>query len=797
MPKAYFKTNVLLKNIVGKDLINDDKIAVLELVKNSYDAGAKDVDLYFRNLVPTKSGKGPPVLTTKQNGQNGEVVELNPEILIVDNGSGMTQTDVMQKWLNIAFSKKKYEPKKGRRVMAGNKGVGRFSCDRLGKKLDLYTRTQGGDVIHLSVDWTKFEIENKPNLVIQKVPMTLEKSDLEHVRSLTELPNWSKGTILHIQGLRSAWGKDGILKLRAYLERLFNPNQAFETEKFKLEIIALDFAAYDLDAPGHEKINGPVNNEIFQKLDFKTTNIESTIDDDGKLLTTVLSHDGKEVYRVVEKNEFSQLKGVKVVIYYLNPYKKTYFRKQTGLNPVQFGSIFLFINGFRIPPYGDRGNDWLGLDVRKTQGTTRYIATRDLIGRIEINDLNNRFQVISSREGIVKNEAATQLDPFYKKAHLRLESFVVQGLGWDSVPEYVRKQLRSSNGGFKWTENNEEYVESNSQKASRIGENLLSILDAEPESVVHLTINPQLLDQVSSQHRETVNRILSHFEEYDSGVVDSKLRNALKKLRDVVDRQDREFAKLQKNLAEKESKLEDLANEAETREREVLFLKSISTLDQENLVNMLHQVGLDSSTIKNNVERLLNMIAKHETINSDFLANTLEGISLANKKVLAISQFATKANFKLQSQPIRADLVSFIKQYLLNVATDYVAAGLKLTVDDGRAGQFEIKLKPIEVSIVFDNLLSNAKKAGAKEVVVSMDRIAENELRIVVTDRGRGFSPQIKNLEDIFRRGFTTTTGSGLGLYHVSTILKSMNGTISAAAGPDGKGARFMIDIKK
>jgi signal transduction histidine kinase len=306
-----------------------------------------------------------------------------------------------------------------------------------------------------------------------------------------------------------------------------------------------------------------------------------------------------------------------------------------------------------------------------------------------------------------------------------------------------------------------------------------------------------LLDQVSSQHRETVNRILSHFEEYDSGVVDSKLRNALKKLKDVVDRQDREIAKAQKNLAEKESRIEDLGTEAETREREILFLKSISTLDQENLVNMLHQVGLDSSTIKNNVERLLNMVAKHETISNDFLSNTLEGISLANKKVLAVSQFATKANFALQSKPIQADLVSFIEQYLLNVAKDYVAAGLKLTIDDSRAGQFEIKLKPIEVSIVFDNLLSNAKKAGAKEVLVSMDRIADNELRIVVTDKGRGFSPQIMKLEDIFRRGFTTTTGSGLGLYHVSTILKTMKGTISAAVGPDGKGAQFTIDIKK
>ena len=83
------------------------------------------------------------------------------------------------------------------------------------------------------------------------------------------------------------------------------------------------------------------------------------------------------------------------------------------INIIWDGLIFLFINGFRIPPYGDVGNDWLALDQRKAQGTRRYLGSRDIIGHIEITDENNDFQIISSREGIVNNEEFQ----YYKQNH--------------------------------------------------------------------------------------------------------------------------------------------------------------------------------------------------------------------------------------------------------------------------------------------------------------------------------------------------------------------------------------------
>ena len=210
----------------------------------------------------------------------------------------------------------------------------------------------------------------------------------------------------------------------------------------------------------------------------------------------------------------------------------------------------------------------------------------------------------------------------------------------------------------------------------------------------------------------------------------------------------------------------------------------------------MHQVGIDSATIRNTVDKLLSKIASGESLDKEQLAISLERISFTNRKILSVYQFATKANFKMDSQSIRADLVQFVQQYLTNVAKDFIAAGLTITIEGGNSGPFEIKLKPIEISMLIDNLLSNAKKAGAKQVTVQIKRIAPNCLEMVFIDNGKGFSPEIRKIDDIFRKGFTTTNGSGLGLYHVSQILQGINGTISAAPA-DSKGVAFTIRVKK
>lgn len=117
-------------------------------------------------------------------------------------------------------------------------------------------------------------------------------------------------------------------------------------------------------------------------------------------MTTELFHEGQRIYRLVEeRTDFEPLKGVEVVLHYMNSYKKAYFKRETGLHLVDFGSVMLFVKGYRVPPYGDRGNDWLGIDSRKNQATGRNLGGRELLGMINIHGTDLR--IVSNREGVV------------------------------------------------------------------------------------------------------------------------------------------------------------------------------------------------------------------------------------------------------------------------------------------------------------------------------------------------------------------------------------------------------------
>ena len=80
----HFKVNAGIKNIVGKELIHSDSIAIIELVKNARDAMATTCKIYFEN-------------ETQYEGR----------IVIYDNGRGMNRNDIEDKWLNVAYSEKK------------------------------------------------------------------------------------------------------------------------------------------------------------------------------------------------------------------------------------------------------------------------------------------------------------------------------------------------------------------------------------------------------------------------------------------------------------------------------------------------------------------------------------------------------------------------------------------------------------------------------------------------------------------------------------------------------------------
>jgi len=705
----------------------------------------------------------------------------------------MSLTDIQGKWLNIAYSEKK-DAKSTGRILAGNKGVGRFACDRLGTKLDMYTKKKGGPLIHLSIDWTAFENKKQVEDTIQKVNVYQSEATATEMRNNVGITLRGNGTVLAISGIRQAWHRDQLLQLRQNLERFVNPIAAFDRSTVEIKMAAPAEKEADKDAEDHEKVNGVVSNQIFDKLKFKTTYIEAELDKSGKFLTTELFHEGSRIYRLVEeRKDFLPLKGVKITLHYMNSYKKAYFKRQTGRHLVDFGSIYLFINGYRVSPYGDRDNDWLQLDTRKGQGTGRFLSGRELVGHIDVHDQTTKLRIVSNREGVIRDEAYTKLtsrDGIFFSVLTRLERFVIGGLNWDTVSAQIRQRLSAGElPGEGDMPRSEIYEESTDKKRRRIAMDVLRIVGASPATARELDIDADVLDTLARERAEDVKGILDRFESFDQDAVGQDMRLALNRIKKEFDQQKETLTRTQREASRKSRQVERLKNVArdiskknielerrvETQETQLMFARVSSSSDKEQLMLLHHQSGIYATAGRNFLEKALGLFRRGDTEKA--IENIGKALNVTNK-ILTVTNFATKANFRLKTEFLTSDIIQFIQEYLTNVIKDTGGQDIKLSVKNECNEPFITRFKPIELAIVFDNLVSNSERAGAKKIEVTIQRRSDNELLVEAIDNGPGLSSEITPPDKIFERGVTTTNGSGLGLYHVRDTVKQMGGTI-------------------
>lgn len=292
--KLHFDVSTGLKRVLGRELITNDEVAIFEMVKNSFDAGATDVHIYFGD----------------------------DKVVIADNGSGMSYDDLTRKWLFVAYSAKRnaqanFRDKATDRHLAGSKGIGRFSSDRLGSELILQTRPKGrSSTVHrLEIDWRKFEKDDQQHF--EKIPVEYRETDhFEAPSSLAKFAAGLKnGTIIELRRLRHKWPRKDLVNLKASLAKLINPFGA-ETDKFNIYLdvpaeadedkrLKAEAAKAKKELPSREFLNGRVGNLIFSELQAKTTFIFVEITD-GHLHTT-LTDRGEVVYKIREMNPYDSL----------------------------------------------------------------------------------------------------------------------------------------------------------------------------------------------------------------------------------------------------------------------------------------------------------------------------------------------------------------------------------------------------------------------------------------------------------------------------------------------------------
>lgn len=773
---THFKANAGLKDILGRGLIYDDNIAIIELVKNSQDADSAKVEIQFNNA---------------------DTISDNSELIIRDIGNGMNLYDIENKWLNMAYSEKKGNTRDNNIAYAGNKGVGRFSCDRLGTQLVLYTKKVDSLPLKLSINWKDFENKNI-NDEVSSVPLLIEELSIEQFKNESGILN-NSGTMLLIKHLRSEWNKRKYTSLTEELEKYSsNPNSNFQ--------VYLN--------------NKLIENKIFDKLSVKTTNIKSKISEDGLNLQTTLYYQGDVIYSYEAENPYKTLKNIEVEIHYLDTYSKSFFHKKTGYPTNDYGSIFLYHNGYRISPYGNPGNDWLGLDVRKSQGIKRYLSSREVIGKIVINNDIDTFAIITSREGLVHNNAFKDLVAYEKddKTILKngksaygyvinifrqLETFVVEGVNWDGFYDKLNPESTNVIAEKNIKENPTRYAP-RPLDSVQVEEAVNKVLNRPDYKIENLVINKSTIDNIKKISEDKYKEFTSKFIK-SSGTKRVKDLNVYEKnnLQKIIEYEqqktetaykERDYAEEKWQEAEEDKRIaeEKVVKHEKTIEQinsENVFLRRTTNVDIETLLACFHSVLSESEAIINYVDDI-NDLKQSNLLNERNLIDLIMAVKEANQKIYIISKAATLKNYQDKTELINGDFTTFVKMYLKEISNYKSNQKIQIIDDLDDLILLKIEFIPINVIMMIDNIISNSKKANTTIFKVK-NYIEGNEYVMLFENNGDNTTGNLKG-DEIFEKGKSSTNGSGLGLFQAKTTVEAMKGKITSHRQKNG----FSIEVR-
>lgn len=765
-----FRVSAELKNILGRDLITSPDVAILELVKNSYDAHATKVEITFDD----------------------------DYLCIADNGKGMSKDDLINKWLFVAYSAKSdgtedlsYRSKIKQRHYAGAKGIGRMSCDRLARYLTLTTRSEEAKTELLTIDWSIFETDKQKEFDSISIPHeTLESTPTFPAGQAT-------GTILAFQGLRNVWGKDEILSIKKSLEKMINPFSGTDDD-FQIEIIAPNFIDSDKDVESHSRVNGIIENSIADILKIKTTKIESVLQEG--VIRTTLSDRGIKMYEIEEPNKFPELSSATISLFYLNRAAKYSFSQRMGIQPIQYGNVFLFRNGFRILPYGNYNDDSWGINQRAQQGYNRFLSTRDLFGRVDVEtDDVNAIKEVSSRDGgLIQTEASNQLMEYFTLTQRRLERYVA-GVLWGEAfirREYFKnekkaleerkklltidKDLNSANYLFTSIGSKVDFLQ---LIKNLVNDDNITILYYNSE-LADIVSNPSDIEIIQMQLVEDARKVaeqandvhmlnkIKQFEQHMDELRRQKEEAERKAEEERIKAKKAQEKALeeQRKREEEEQKRREAEKERDAQKQKALYLAATRNTTKD-VQDLLHVILISSNDAIGVISTAKAQLANDE---QNGLRASLDEFEYHITKINKLSKLITKADLTLLSQSGLVDIEAYIKEYLANYKNTF-----KVQYHSTIAEPLEKKISILDLSIVLDNLKSNSEKAGATELRLDFSR-KERTYIVDFSDNGIGVDLNYYTPENIFEEGVTNRRGgSGIGLSTIRERMReNLNGNI-------------------
>lgn len=422
-----FKPYARLMNILGDQLITDKIVAVIEILKNSYDADSSSAEVRFGNL--------------SNFGFNDLPQEEQAYIEIRDYGCGMTLQTIKNVWLRPAtpekFDKKRKKEAttpKGR-IIQGEKGIGRFAIHKLGEKIELYTKAKGENEIKLEMNFTDFD-PDKYNLFNQGITHKLleDVQNTWYVNNPAEEITYESGTVIRIYNLREQWKSSDFAELYKNIQRLippFDKNASYLGIEFKQDFqvdlyvddklfTSNDVMTFDdvIERAQYTMI-GSVDGHGIAKFNYKSKIPQRDFEDRINLLDENIV--SSKNYRLQGTKRF--LEEETKHLPQCGPFSFTFYAfdlkkpDRTILNDelkkfIKENFVYVLRDGLRVYPYGEKGLDWLNLDkMRSTFKAGQFISYNDLTGFVYISQENNPLlKDASNRQGIVNVDGA--LDDF-------------------------------------------------------------------------------------------------------------------------------------------------------------------------------------------------------------------------------------------------------------------------------------------------------------------------------------------------------------------------------------------------
>lgn len=734
----------------GRESIKDHTTAVLELVKNSYDANAAVVVVSI---------------------QTGLLADGGPHIRISDDGVGMSVADIETHWLRLGFSAKRDErfTSRGRRK-TGEKGVGRISADRLGAVLELRSQARNNAPTGLKVEWKEFET---PGRDLQMVPVTeltafefevprpAKWDERRKVYGITpkSVPNSSTrpGTELLITSLRQNWDEQDIQELRRLLSLLTPPFDRVDDFQIRIDndidsacngvVMSPLMASAAIEGRFHLEVSGVVHGKMVHRLRGSKKRVEKPLSLSFDQLVHPKPRKGSE--KTSHDEMAKRLGAVSARLLFYPQKAETVRGLDLDLSDLREflqanSGVRVYRDNVRVPPYGDAGRpegDWLSLGDRKARnpaGPSRpdfHFSPHQLVGAVFIGrDSNPELIDTSGREGLVTGEALAALKSFLIGCLTKLET------------QY--HELFTSGG-----------------KANR--EPMPSPRHTVDELRVHLAGLADTIKKAEDRLPPAVGRQMTH----------------------VVE----QLATTTQKLKEAEKSFEELGSQAGISRTLATIGIAAATFGHET------QRGLDSMRATLETARLL---LRNGEDPEEVLSELTKAISESDK-VSAWGAFALGRVRRDKRVRRTLDVGGVIAAVLDEIEPAMEASSITLTreLEAVRARVFAMDIECIVI-----NLLTNAyyftKQSSRERRVVVRLRAKQLDGRrgfdIFVADTGPGVPPDAR--QRVWDPLFTTRTddggkaiGTGLGLALINAVVQDAEGVREVDADSRLGGARFRV----